>query len=326
MFVLQKIRSFSFAVTRRNGSIAWKHWLIHNMEMAYTKNPYLPRVRRDAADLVRRGWGVRKVARYVGVSPGTISKWVKKAGHIGYYPIPTLSSRPKHHPRQLSQELVRKICHKRILIKRSSEVVHQELINEGVAVSLASVKRTLDRMGLLKKRSPWKRYHPPILRPNVEKQGDLVQVDTVHLPTPEGRVYVFTLLDVYSRWAYARAYPHANTRTALRFLQRAQRLASFRFKTLQSDHGSEFSQWFTDHVIAGHRHSRVRRPNDNAHLERFNRTVQEECLDGIPKTVKDLNTALKKYIPYYNEKRLHFGLKLQTPLQALTTKCFQGID
>jgi transposase InsO family protein len=295
-------------------------------DMAYTKNPYLPRVRRDAADLVRRGWGVRKVARYVGVSPGTISKWFKKSQAIGYRPIPTLSSRPKSHPKQLSKELVWKIYHKRIVIKRSAEVVHQELINEGVFVSISSVKRTLDRMGLLKKRSPWKRYHAPMQRPDVERQGDLVQVDTVHLPTPEGRVYVFTLLDVYSRWAYARAYPHATTKTALKFVQRAQRLASFRFKTLQSDHGSEWSQWFTDHVFSVHRHSRVRRPNDNAHLERFNRTVQEECLDGVPRTVKDLNKALGKYMPHYNGKRLHFGLNLRTPLQALTAKRFQAID
>jgi transposase len=113
-------------------------------DMAYTKNPYLPRVRRDAADLVRRGWGVRKVARYVGVSPGTISKWFKKSQVLGYRPIPTLSSRPKAHPKQLSKELVWKIYHKRILIKRSAEVVHQELINEGVFVSLSSVKRTLE--------------------------------------------------------------------------------------------------------------------------------------------------------------------------------------
>lgn len=295
---------------------------LYTMEtMAYSKNPYLPRVRRDAADLVRRGWGVRKMARYMGVSPGAVSKWVKKARLIGYRPIPTFSSRPHAHPKQLSKELVWKIFNKRLALKRSAEVVHQELINEGVFVSLSSVKRTLDHMGLLKKRSPWKRYHPPVLRPDVEKQGDLVQVDTLHLMAPEGRrVYIFTLLDVFSRWAYARAYPHANTKTAFRFVQRAQRLASFRFKTLQSDHGSEFSQWFTDRVKSIHRHSRVRRPNDNAHLERFNRTVQEECLDGIPKTVDNLNVALQNYLPYYNSKRLHFGLALKTPMQVLGSK------
>jgi len=297
------------------------------MRMAYTKNPYLPKVRRDTADLVRRGWGVRKVARYVGVSPGTVSKWVRKAEKYGYHDIPTLSSRPKHHPNQLSEELVWKIYHKRLTIKRSAEVVQQELRNEDILVSLSSVKRTLDRMGLLKKRSPWKRYHIPIMRPEVKKQGDLVQIDTIHLLNPEGhRVYVFTILDVFSRWAYARAFKHAKTCTALKFIDQAQRLAPFLFRTIQSDHGSEFSQNFTDKVKSVHRHSRVRRPNDNAHLERFNRTVQEECLDQVQKDVRHLNLALKKYLPYYNEKRLHFGLKLQTPLQALNQKCFQGID
>lgn len=295
--------------------------------MSYTKNPYLPRVRRDAADLVRRGWGVRQVARYVGVSPGTVCKWVKKARIYGYRPIPTLSCKPKYHPKQLSNDLVAKIVAKRLDIKRSAEVIQQELVNEGVRISLASVKRTLDRNHLLKKRSPWKRYHAPILRPNVLKQGDLVQIDTIHLLNPEGkRVYVFTLLDVFSRWAYARAYEKADTQTALHFLKRAELIASFPFKTLQSDHGSEFSQYFTDNVCSIHRHSRVRRPNDNAHLERFNRTIQEECLDKISKTVDDLNNALKIYLTYYNEKRLHFGLKLQTPLSILKSKCFQAID
>lgn len=295
--------------------------------MAYAKNPYLPRVRRDAADLVRRGWGVRKVARYMGVSPGTISKWVKKAQTYGYHPIPTLSSKPKHHPKQLSDELVQKIFNKRLAVKRSAEVIQQELVNEDIAVSLSSVKRTLDRLGLLKKRSPWKRYHFPVQRPDVFKEGDLVQIDTIHLLDDRGhRVYVFTVLDVYSRWAYAWAYEHANTKTALRFIEKAQSLVNFKFKVVQSDHGSEFSQWFSDCIKSVHRHSRARRPNDNAHLERFNRTLQEECLDKIPKTVNDLNKALKSYLPYYNNQRLHFGLNLQTPLQVLSGKCFQAID
>ena len=294
--------------------------------MAYTLNPHLPKVRRDAAALVYRGWGVRQVARYVGVSPGTITKWTKKYKRFGHEPIPTLSSKPKHHPNQLSNELVWKIFHKRLAIKRCAEVVHRELINEGVQVSLSSVKRTLDRLGLLKKRSPWKRYRVPMDRPNAAQQGDLVQVDTIHLPVAGRRIYVFTLLDVFSRWAYAKAYKHATAKTAARFLREAQGKSSFPFKVIQSDNGSEFSGWFTDHILSVHRHSRVRRPNDNAHLERFNRTLQEECLDKLERNVKEINAALPKYLKYYNEKRLHMCLKLHTPLQVLTTKCFQAID
>lgn len=78
-------------------------------------------------------------------------------------------------------------------------------------------------------------------------------------PAPT-RVYVFTLLDAYPRWAYARAYPKANTRTALVFLKRAQEEAPFPFSHLQSDHGPEFSTHFTEHGGIPHRHSRVRTP------------------------------------------------------------------
>ncbi len=117
--------------------------------MAYTKNPYMPRVRRDAADMVRRGYTPTEVGRRFGVGSSTVCKWVKKAEQIGFHPIPTLSSRPKHHPSQLPDAMVWSIFNKRLLLKRCAEVVHKELKNEGVSVSLSSVNRTLDRTGLL---------------------------------------------------------------------------------------------------------------------------------------------------------------------------------
>lgn len=127
--------------------------------MSYTKNPALPRVRRQGADLVRRGWSARKVGRYLGFHHTAVMKWVRKAKRYGCHPIPTLSSRPHHHPNELSNELVWKIFHQRIKTKRCAEVIHQELKNQGVVTSLSSVKRALDRSGLLKKRSPWRKLH-----------------------------------------------------------------------------------------------------------------------------------------------------------------------
>lgn len=288
--------------------------------MAYTKNPALPRVRRDAADLVRRGWSTRKVARHFGFSQAAVVQWVKKSKDTGYRPIPTRPSRPKHHPRELSETLVRKIVGKRLELKRSAEVIHFALKEEGISVSVSSVKRTLDRHNLLKKRSPWKRRHLSVQRPEAEKPGDLVQLDTIHLMRSDGtRVYVFTGLDVRTRFAHAWATPRANTRTALCFLRRMKKVAPFPFRTLQSDNGSEFSTSFSERARTEHRHSRVRRPNDNAHLERFNRTIQDECLDALPKDVLVINRNLPKYLRYYNEKRHHFGLNLQTPLKVITS-------
>src|SRR3989344_9617479 len=148
--------------------------------MPYTTNKNMPRIRRDAVRLVYKGWSARKVGRYLGFHHTAVMKWVEKAKRIGYHPIPTQSSKPKSHPKQLEKETVRKIVEKRLQRNRYAEAVHQELQNDGVKVSLSSVKRTLERCHLIKKRSPWKRYHPHQDRPYPLKSGDLVQVDTIH--------------------------------------------------------------------------------------------------------------------------------------------------
>lgn len=287
--------------------------------MPYTTNKNMPRIRKEAAQLlVRKKWSTRKVARHFGFNQSTIVRWFKKSKVYGYNEIPTKSSRPKSHPKQLSDELVWKIFQTRIKNGRCAEVVHQELINQGIKTSLSSVKRTLDRHGLLKKRSPWKRYHPPVDRPYPLKAGDLMEIDTIHLMISEKkRIYVYVIIDVFSRWIYAKAYAKMNGRQTISFVKEAQRHASFKFNMLQSDHGPEFSQWFRSRIQKSHRFTRIGKPNDNAHIERVNRTIQEECIDKVKTNPKSINCALKKYLQYYNYERLHLGLNLKTPQQLL---------
>lgn len=293
------------------------------MYMAYSKNPHLPRVRMKAVLFVRRGWSVRKVARHFGFSHGAIINWLKRAPSDGRFTVPTKSSRPHTHPRALPRSIVTAIIEQRQKHGRCAEVIHQELSNQGVYVSISSVKRTLKRCWLLKERSPWKRYHRSGHRPETQKPGDLVQMDTIHIVTRAGeRFYVYTLIDVYSRWAYAKVVSHINTHASLRFVGEAQRYASFQFLTLQSDHGPEFSSWLTERIQKlgmVHRHSRVRQANDNAHVERFNRTIQEECLSKIPAEPVWYKRAIKEYLPYYNSERLHLGLNLKTPTEVVTS-------
>lgn len=294
--------------------------------MAYTKNPYMPRVRRDAAEMVRKGFSPTEVGRRYGVGSSTICKWVRKSQKIGYHPILTLSSRPAHHPHELAHDIVRKIVEKRFELKRSAEVIHRALAEAGVSVSLSSVKRTLDRHRLLKKRSPWKRYHAPSPRPVASHPGALLEADTVHLAVHGKTVlYVYTIIDVHSRWAYAWCSRKANTRASLLFVKRSQVAAPFLFECIQTDNGSEWSTHFTERVQMRHRHSRVRQSNDNAHVERFNRTLREECLDALPVDLVAINRELPAYLRHYVETRHHFGLDLRTPLQVLS-KCVQAID
>lgn len=292
--------------------------------MAYTSNPKAPRLRAKAVNMVRAGKKVSEVARYFGYTKGAVSKWCKKMRPEGSWIIPTLSSKPHGHPNELSEEKVDAIIASKKKYKRCSEVIHQHLLNEGVVVSLSSVRRKLDNAGLIHKRSPWKRLHLPVERPLALQPGDLVMVDTIHLMISEKkRIYVYTLIDVYSRWCFAWATDKISTRQSIKFLKMAQGVAEFKFNCIQSDNGSEFSQHFSERIKILHRHSRVRKPNDNAYLERFNRTLQEECLNELRTSVKIFNQKMPTYLNYYNDERLHMGINFLTPNQIL--KRFQAI-
>jgi len=278
----------------------------------------MPKIRREAARLVRSGWSARKVGRYLGYHHTAVMEWVRKSVIIGDHPIPTKSSRPKSHPKELSKEIVNKIITKRLEHNRYAEAVHKELENDNIKVSLSSVKRTLERRYLIKKRSPWKRYHPHQERPYPLQSGDLVETDTIHRMIDKSkRLYVFTLIDVYSRWVYAKAYERMNFATGVKFIQEAQRYAPFHFEMIQFDHGPEFGKWFVERIKKSHRYTRIGKPNDNSHIEKLNRTLQEEFLDKLPNDVKIINCKLKEYLQYYNYKRVHGGINYLVPMQVV---------
>ncbi len=52
-----------------------------------------------------------------------------------------------------------------------------------------------------------------------------------------------------------------------------------------------------------------RSPNLNAFVERFNRSIQEECLDRvIPLGETHLRELVREYVSHYHEERPHQGL------------------
>jgi transposase InsO family protein len=198
-------------------------------------------------------------------------------------------------------------------------VVHEMLKAEGVSVSLSSVKRKLGTYGLLKKKSPWKkvRKYPP--RPEAKSPGMLVQIDTIHFVDKHGkRIYVYTALDVYSRYGFAVLSKRIGATHSISFLKKLIAYFPFKIINIQTDNGPEFSLHFTDFVIRNkmnHRHIHPRSPNENGHLERFNRTIQEEigrfgwCI-FVPQDIA-------KFLHHYNTERMHMGIQFKTPSQML---------
>jgi transposase InsO family protein len=294
--------------------------------MSYTTNPKLPEVRMQAVVLVRKGWCIRKVARYLGFSHGAVINWLRKAPRDGRRTIPTESSRPKYSPQALPKETVARIITARKTSHRCAEVLFEMLKLDGVVVSLSTIKRVLSRYNLTKKRSVWKKKRQYPIRPDIAKQGDLVEIDTIHFANKEGkRTYVHTAIDVYSRYSFAMISKKSDCRQTVSFLKKTIEYFPFKISCVQTDNGSEFGLHFTDAVNRlgmTHRHIHPRSPNENGHVERFNRTLQEE----VPKhnLCVFVQKDISKYLEHYNTKRLHMGIKFKTPqqkIQEVVTRC-----
>ncbi len=199
------------------------------------------------------------------------------------------------------------------------EKSHHRLLREGAAVSLSSVKRTLKRAGVTRF-SKWKKWHQYPERPSPEKPGVLVQIDSMQEGSASERLRAYALVDVCSRWGYAEATDRVSTRRSFHFVEAAQEHSPFAFRAIQSDHGAEFSKWFTKqclHQGLEHHHSRVRTPTDNAYVERFIQTLQKQCLDRIPRSLKAWRRELPEFLRWYNMERPHMGLGMKTPVEVI---------
>jgi len=196
---------------------------------------------------------------------------------------------------------------------------------ENIRVSLSSVHRILRRHhqydGARKNRV---RPDNP-RRPHPTYPGELVQTDTIHYicPITYKRRYVYTVIDLYSRMTYAEIHSRMLPGNAANTIAHASQMFGFKFMMVQADNGPEFGRYFEQQLQQRNiqvRHSRLGRPNDNAHIERFNRTIQEECLGSrISSKVATatLQTKINHYIEFYNTKQVHLGLQLRIPASML---------
>jgi transposase InsO family protein len=319
--------------------------------MAYSINPNLPKARALALKLlIGEVLPTQVVANRCGVHRSTVWRWKRKWDEINKnvqltndnrptraagtkfrqaalkWTIPTVSSRPFTCSHAISDVVVRRVMELRSILKRCAEVIwhHLTTIDE-VYISLSSVRRILKRNhafdGARKNRI---RPDNP-RRPHPTKPGELVQTDTIHYicPITYKRRYVYTVIDLYSRITYAEIHNSIRPGIAADVIMRAQAYGGFAFHMVQADNGPEYSHYFEDKLTRQGiqvRHSRLGRPNDNAHIERFNRTIQEECLGNrISSRVATatLQAKINQYIEFYNTKRIHLGLQLQTPSSML---------
>lgn len=192
-----------------------------------------------------------------------------------------------------------------------------------VAVSPSTTYRVLKSAGLLnrwnkvKKSSKGNGFDQPVL-PHQHWHTDIKYVNF------RGTfLFLISVIDGYSRYIV-----HHELRMNMQefdveiTVQRALEKYPFAKPRLITDNGSQFiSKDFAEYLKqAGLQHIRtsIAYPQSNGKIERYHRTIHEECLRT--KSLIDLDDARKQiaeFIDYYNTKRLHSSLFYLTPTDFL---------
>lgn len=154
--------------------------------------------------------------------------------------------------------------------------------------------------------------------------GHVVALDTVERFVYGLRRYIITFEDIYTRFSFAWSTTSHASKAAQEFFRLCQIVFPYPFIFVLTDNGSEFKKHFNQelnslHLI--HYHTYPHTPRMNAHIERFNRTIQEEFIDFHVSDLKDpdiFNRKLIDYLLWYNTKRVHgaFQNKL-SPVQFI---------
>lgn len=287
--------------------------------------------RKKLLDDYRAGKPVRTLARQLGVSAKTCYVWLRRGRTEGMAGLHNRSSRPRRLARRLTVEQEAEL-----LTLRQARRWGPMRLAAHLGVPMTTAYRCLRRYGQQRLPRP---PRPRALRYEAAAPGALVHLDVLHLFALQGKkpVLQFTVVDDYTRQAYALLAPKRTAQAALQALREAQQAFGYRFQAVLTDNDPIFTlaarpdmwrdRWQLAHppptqfskgcLALGIRHrlTQVRRPQTNGKVERFHRTIREECWrPRLFTTEAEREEALQTYLYGYNHERLHTGIGGRTPL------------
>ena len=325
--------------------------------MSHANAMLTPKARLKLARLVvDQHWTITEAAKLFMVSWPTAKRWVQRYVEQGPGGMQDKSSRPHHSPNKTPRARV-----KRIVALRWRKRLGPVQIAGRLGLPASTVHAVLVRCGINRLRyidrvtgEPIRRYEHPapgeLLHVDVTKFGNIPdggghrylgrheggrnsRASAARAGVPRsskhprnGTAFVHTVLDDYSRLAYAEIHTDEKAVTAVAVLRRAVAWFSgqgITTKRVLSDNGSAYvskawAQACTDlHVTA--KRTRPYRPQTNGKIERFHRTLNDGwAYARFYETETARRNALPSWIHYYNHHRPHTAIGNKPPVSRLT--------
>lgn len=273
-------------------------------------------------------------ARHFGIARKTLYKFLDRFDDSNFRSLED-ESRAPHHVRQkeitLAQEDRVKSLRLELMFFGKDKLRSEYHARYGEDISSHKIGYTISKHNLfpdpknkeriqkIRKRSESRRKIVELKKKNSQALGWLIQLDTIVLHLGGFKRYILTAIDKYGKLAFAHTYKNQSSYSAADFLKRLNYLLDGQITNIQTDNGSEFLKYFekaAKELEIDHFFSRPRTPKDNAIIERFNRTLQEEWLSTGQFTadIDTFNRRLTDWLIFYNYKRRHTSLGNISPM------------
>jgi transposase InsO family protein len=308
-----------------------------------------PRSRLVMMERLDAGWKIIAVASCLGIDARTVRKWRDRYRSDGPAGLRDRSSRPRRCPSQLDARVEDQIVALRRM-RLSGPVIARRLSRP-----ISTVGKVLRRCGL--GRLSALDQHPPIIRYEREKPGDLIHVDTKKLGRVDGVGHRITgdrarrcsrrsktsgpgwealhvAIDDASRLAYTEILPDETKTSAIAFLTRA--IAFFKHhgvnvQRLMTDNGAAYkSKLFGQALSAAgiiHKRTRPYTPRTNGKAERFIQTSLREWIYATSFENSSQRTdAMRPWLYQYNNHRPHSALGGKPPISRIEQDNLRGND
>lgn len=204
-----------------------------------------------------------------------------------------------------------------------------DLVQEGVHIGRDKARSLMRIMGIeamyCRPRTtvcdPTKYKFPYLLRGlKIERSNQVWEIDISYIPMRSGFMYLCAIIDVYSRCIVG--WSISNSMEADWVVKTLKEAVSQNGKPeiINSDQGSQFTS--DEYVSYLKSLGTVRismdgkgRANDNAHIERFFRTIKyDKIYRFVPAEGLELYSLCQEFINFYNHRRTHSMIGKVTPM------------
>jgi transposase InsO family protein len=272
--------------------------------------------------LHQQGKSLAELSQEFAIARPVLSRWWARYRESDLLGLDPLSRRPHQSPTRISEAAEWEVLRWRQRQWGAARIAAQLGLGQG------TVQRILERHG--ENRLPRaKRARPQ--RYEKQRPGELLHLDIKFLPALRNARYdyEFAAVDDYSREAVAWITTEQTSRHATQFLEQVVATLPYRIEAVMTDNGLAFSMKHAFHsdrltrfqqacrsLGIEHKLLRPYAPECNGKVERFFRTVDEECLNIQPLfTARARARALEEFVWFYNHQRPHLSLHGKTPFQ-----------